>query len=153
MRYPLRTRSYIAALLAGFLALGCGIVTSATPSVGPGPRGEVGVIGDPSRPQPGPPRGDGSTVEAVSGELWTIVTAQDHYHSLNDTYARSLSALEKAVDYSPGDRADVRIFAATESGFSALARRGRIECAVFVGSATPPRDYAPNEGQVGCNQP
>ena len=151
MCYLPPTRSQVAASLAGLLALGCGIVTSATPSGGPGPRGDIGLIGDPSRPQPG--RGDGPTVEAESGELWTLVAAQDHYHTLNATYARSLSALEQAVGYSPGDDAGIRIIEATESGFAALARRGRIECAVFVGSAKPPRDYAPNEGQVECNQP
>lgn len=129
----------------------CGVVTSASPSLG-GVRGNnVPVTGDPTR-QPVSAGSDGSTVEAVRGDLWGLVSAQEEYHAINRTYARSLSALRSAVDYASSQGTRIRIEGASESGYVALASRGTTECAVFVGTASPPRRYTRTNGQVACNQ-
>ncbi|MCG8467454.1 MAG: hypothetical protein MJB57_04500 [Gemmatimonadetes bacterium] len=93
-----------------------------------------------------------TTVATVMGELYSLVSAQREYRSKNGTYARGLSALEDVVDYQRPSDVTVRLFRATESGYSAISRKGRTECAVFIGLADPPRDYVSQEGVVDCNE-
>ena len=140
----------------------CGVLTgcaiagvSGTPSTNQGlfGSGRDDFVPDPLPEYGRPPGAEESNVDSVSGELYALVQAQEHYHDLNNTYARGLSALREVVDYNAGDGIRVRIIRATEAGFSATSRQGRFECAVFVGNTSSPRDYAQTEGLVGCNEP
>jgi len=49
---------------------------------------------------------------------------------------------------SPGIK--VSVLEASDGGFSALAQGGSIECAIFVGTADPPRSYARTAAVVSC---
>lgn len=156
MKSPLPIRVPLALVACGALMSACAIA-----GVSGGPASDQGLFGsdrddfvaDPTPQYGRPPQGEESTVDQVSGELYGLIQAQQRYHDRNNTYAQGISALRNVVDYNPGDGIGVQIFRATENGFSAMARQGRFECAVFVGDASSPRDFAESEGLVGCNEP
>jgi len=151
-----RILGFISAGVVGLLLSGCAIAgVSGNPSADRGVFGGTGenFVADPLPEYGRPPGSEESTVEAVSGELYSLVQAQARYHDMNNTYAQGLSALAEVVDYTPGSGIRVRVIRASWSGYSATARRSPFECAVFVGSAPPPRDYARTAGIVECNKP
>lgn len=155
MKSPLPIRVPLALVACGALLNGCAIAgVSSRPASGQGlfGSGRDDFVADPT-PQYGVPPQEETSVDQVSGELYSLVQAQQRYHDKNNTYAQGVSALRNVVDYNPGDGIRVQILRATENGFSATARQGRIECAVFVGAASSPRDFAQTDGLVGCNEP
>ena len=85
---------------------------------------------------------------ALREDLEELVRAQEAYWADNEQYALDLERL--AFTASPGVLVDV--LEAYREGFSALAtsESGQAECAVYVGSADPPRSYARVAGVVAC---
>lgn len=85
---------------------------------------------------------------AVRGDLEALRRAQDDHHAATGRYTYEVDALDFTA--SAGVRVD--ILEAAADGFSALgsAESGRVECALFVGSAEPPRSYVGTAGVVAC---
>jgi hypothetical protein len=103
------------------------------------------VESDSARPDPSRVR-EGQL--ALREDLEELVRVQEAYWSDNEQYALDLERL--AFTASPGVLVDV--LEAYREGFSALAtsESGQAECAVYVGSADPPRSYVRVEGVVAC---
>lgn len=98
-----------------------------------------------ARPDPSRVREAQSTLRE---DLEELVRAQEAYWSNNEQYALDLGRL--VFTPSPGVLVDV--LEAHRDGFSALAtsESGQAECAVYVGSADPPRSYIRVAGVVAC---
>jgi len=96
------------------------------------------------------PRGGAETrrgLEAAArADLADLERAQGDYFARNSTYSFDLDA----VGFTPSPRVGVSVLEASAGGFSALAQAGSVECAVFIGSADPPRAYARTGGVVSC---
>ena len=75
-----------------------------------------------------------------------VVTAQASYRGAHGRYTASLREL--GIDRVP--RVDVRIVAEGARGFSVVAVSADEECAVFHGTARPPRSYARTAARVTC---
>lgn len=88
----------------------------------------------------GAPLADARTV------LADIARAQTEYRASHGRYTASLRALGLRR---PPD-VDVRITAEGAGGYAAVALAAAEECAVFHGSARPPRSYARSAGRIAC---
>lgn len=78
--------------------------------------------------------------------LAEVGRAQAEYRAAHGRYTASLRAL--GVQRPPD--VDVRITAEGAGGYAAVALAAAEECAVFHGSARPPRSYARTAGRVAC---
>ncbi len=83
---------------------------------------------------------------AARSDLDALRRAQSDRLAERGSYAYDVAAL--GVEPSPG--VDLAVLEATTTGFSAVASAGSVECALFVGSANPPRAYAGTAGVVAC---
>lgn len=130
----MRTRSRVGVPLAAALA-------ASLAGIGCAPR-EAVVETD--------PRGGAEArrqLEATArADLSGLQRAMASYHEVHATYIYDLEAL----DFTPSPGIDVSVLEATDAGFSALARSGSVECAVFVGGADPPRSFTRTAGVVAC---
>jgi type II secretory pathway pseudopilin PulG len=90
--------------------------------------------------QAGAPLADARTV------LQALARAQTEYRASHGRYTASLRALGLRR---PPD-VDVRITAEGPGGYAAVALAEAEECAVFYGTALPPRSYARTAGRVAC---
>lgn len=105
----------------------------------------VSVESGTARPDPSGLR---ETEATIRTDLEELIRAQDAYWSENERYTLDIERL--AFTPSPGVLIDV--LDAGRDGFSALGTvdTGNAECAVFVGSADPPRSYVRAAGVVAC---
>lgn len=78
--------------------------------------------------------------------LQEVARAQTEYRASHGRYTASLRALGLRR---PPD-VDVRITAEGAGGYSAVAQAAGEECAVYHGSARPPRSYARTAGRIAC---
>lgn len=78
--------------------------------------------------------------------LQAVARAQGEYRAAHGRYTASLRAL--GLRRPP--EVDVRITAEGGGGYSAVAQAEGEECAVFHGSARPPRSYARAAGRIAC---
>lgn len=78
--------------------------------------------------------------------LQDVARAQTEYRAAHGRYTASLRALRLRR---PPD-VDVRITAEGAAGYGAVAMAPGEECAVFHGSARPPRSYARTPGRIAC---
>jgi len=85
---------------------------------------------------------------AMRSDLRNLVTAQEIYFSGHATYSASLQDLT----YSPSPGVRLEIFAASGTGWRAIARHeaGTAECRIGVGTGVPPGDV---EREVKCSTP
>ena len=85
---------------------------------------------------------------AMRSALRNLVTAQEIYFSGHATYSASLQDLT----YSPSPGVRLEIFAASGTGWRAIARHeaGTAECRIGVGTGVPPGDV---EREVKCSTP
>lgn len=78
--------------------------------------------------------------------LAEVARAEAEYRTTYGRYTASLRALGIPR---PAD-VDVRITAEGAGGYAAVALAASEECAVFHGSARPPRSYARTAGRIAC---
>lgn len=78
--------------------------------------------------------------------LQDVARTQAEYRAAHGRYTASLRAL--GLRRPPG--VNVRITAAGAAGYGAVALGPGEECAVFHGSALPPRSYARTAGRIAC---
>lgn len=78
--------------------------------------------------------------------LRQVERTQTEYRAAHGRYTASLRALgiERPAEV------EVRITAAGAGGYSAVAVAEDEECAVYHGSARPPRPYARTAGRIAC---
>ncbi|HEX2077586.1 MAG TPA: hypothetical protein VHG08_07745 [Longimicrobium sp.] len=75
-----------------------------------------------------------------------VERAEADYRAAHGRYTASLAAL--GIERFAG--VDVRIIAEGTAGYSAVAIGDAEECAVFHGTARPPRTYARTPGRIAC---
>lgn len=78
--------------------------------------------------------------------LRRVERAETAYHATHGRYTASLRAL--GLERVP--QVEVRIVAEGAAGYSAIAIAAAEECAVFHGTARPPRAWARTPGRVAC---
>ena len=83
---------------------------------------------------------------SLESELSRLVTAQKAYYEAKDYYAPDLGSL----DFKPGSGVRVDLIQGDSDGFSAIAKSGDAECAVFVGGVRSPRSYATSPDVPAC---
>ena len=90
--------------------------------------------------------GQAVSTASLTSELSRLVTTQKAYFEANDNYAADLGSL----DFTPGSGVRVDLIQGDSDGFSAIAKSGDAECAVFVGDVRSPRGYASSPGVPAC---
>jgi hypothetical protein len=80
------------------------------------------------------------------GVLQEVARAEADYRAAHGRYTASLRALGMRR---PTD-VDVRITAEGAGGYAAVALAAAEECAVYHGTARPPRSYARTAGRIAC---
>ena len=90
--------------------------------------------------------GQAVSTASLTSELSRLVTTQKAYFEANDYYAADLGSL----DFTPGSGVRVDLIQGDSDGFSAIAKSGDAECAVFVGDVRSPRGYASQPGVPAC---
>jgi type II secretory pathway pseudopilin PulG len=88
----------------------------------------------------------GAPLADARAVLADVARAQTEYRASHGRYTASLRALGLRR---PPD-VDVRITAEGAGGYAAVALAAKEECAVFHGSARPPRSYARTAGRIAC---
>lgn len=83
---------------------------------------------------------------AIRSDLVALLEAQESHHEEAGRYIYEAGE----IGFIPSAGVEVDVLEATTGGFSALGRSGTSECALFVGSADPPRSYAVVPGEVAC---
>ena len=94
---------------------------------------------------------DGLTGAAVGtasleSELYRLLVSQGAYFEENGNYARDLESL----DFKPGAGVGIDLLESGRDGFSAVARSGDAECALYSGSARAPRGYLSLPDRPAC---
>jgi hypothetical protein len=90
--------------------------------------------------------GQAVSTASITSELSRLVTTQKAYFEANDYYAADLGSL----DFTPGSGVRVDLIQGDSDGFSAIAKSGDAECAVFVGDVRSPRGYASSPDVPAC---
>jgi hypothetical protein len=90
--------------------------------------------------------GQAVSTASLTSELSRLVTTQKAYFEANDYYAADLGSL----DFTPGSGVRVDLIQGDSDGFSAIAKSGDAECAVFVGDVRSPRGYASSPDVPAC---
>lgn len=88
----------------------------------------------------------GAPLADARAVLGDVARAQTEYRAAHGRYTASLRALGLRR---PPD-VEVRITAEGAGGYAAVAQGAAEECAVFHGSARPPRSYARAAGRIAC---
>jgi hypothetical protein len=83
---------------------------------------------------------------AVRQVVQQVATAESAYRAAHGRYTASLRELGIERTRS----VDVRIVAEGARGFSVVAAGADEECAVFHGTARPPRNYARTAARIAC---
>ncbi len=81
--------------------------------------------------------GAGASNQSLVSELERLSVAQRAFFDENDYYAGSLDAL----GFSPASGVRVDVIQGDALGFSAIARSGDNECAIYHGEVRSPRSY------------
>ncbi len=120
-------------------------------AVGGGPAPAGGVSGVVSEREPAESR-EGRREQRLRDALMQVYRAQQRFHAETGRYTDDPYALrgDGAGPLQPAPGIRVTIPEATADGFSAVARQAPFECALRVGTAAPPRDYAGAPGVVAC---
>lgn len=83
---------------------------------------------------------------SLESELYRLVTVQKTYFEANDYYAADLGSL----DFTPGSGVRIDLIQGDSDGFSAIAKSGDAECAVYVGDIRSPRGYVASQEVPAC---
>lgn len=92
------------------------------------------------------PTGGAVPTASLESELYRLVTAQKAYFEANDYYAADLGSL----DFTPGSGVRIDLIQGDSDGFSAIAKSGDEECAVYVGDIRSPRGYVSSQEVPAC---
>jgi hypothetical protein len=129
-----------ALIAAGVLAVGVSACASSREVVvGTDPGGSGATGGAQST-------GAAVSTASLESELYRLVTAQKAYFEANDYYASDL----KSIDFTPGSGVRLDLIQGDSDGFSAIAKSGDAECAVYVGDIRSPRGYASSQEVPAC---
>ena len=90
--------------------------------------------------------GGAVSTASLESELYRLVTAQKAYFEANDYYASDL----ESIDFTPGSGVRIDLIQGDSDGFSAIAKSGDAECAVYVGDIRSPRGYASSQEVPAC---
>jgi hypothetical protein len=126
----------LAATLVALGSLGC--ASSREVVVGTDPGGS----GTASPPTSGASVGNAS----LESELSRLIVSQGAYFEENGYYAGDLGSL----DFTPGSGVRIDILQGDSDGFSAIAKSGDAECAVFSGDVRAPRGYVSIPDRPAC---
>jgi hypothetical protein len=83
---------------------------------------------------------------SLESELYRLMVSQGAYFEENGTYARDLESL----DFEPGPGVGIDLIEGGSDGFSAVARSGDSECAVYSGPVRAPRGYLSLPDRPAC---
>lgn len=83
---------------------------------------------------------------SLESELYRLMVSQGAYFEENGTYARDLESL----DFEPGPGVGIDLIEGGRDGFSAVARSGDSECAVYSGPVRAPRGYLSLPDRPAC---
>ncbi|MCL7927231.1 MAG: hypothetical protein M8860_11920 [marine benthic group bacterium] len=125
-------------LLLAALLLGIGCAGSRESGEGTDP----GASGSPSTGSAGAVVGTAS----LESELYRLMVSQGAYFEETGTYARDLESL----DFKPGAGVGLDLIEGGRDGFSAVARSGDAECAVYSGQVRSPRGYLSLPDRPAC---
>jgi hypothetical protein len=100
------------------------------------------IASDPPAGGPVAGVGDGP----LTDDLSRVIEAQDAYFRAHGAYADRSADLNLA----PTEGVRIDIIQGDRNGFSAIARSGDFECAVYVGNVRAPRTYLTDVAEVGC---
>lgn len=127
----------IAASVLAFGLMACASSREVVVGTDPGGSGTSGAA---------QPSGPAVATASLESELSRLVTAQKAYFEANDFYAADLGT----IDFTPGSGVRVDLIQGDSDGFSAIAKSGDAECAVFVGDIRSPRGYATTQEVPAC---
>ena len=133
MSQALQRMTVLAATLVALGALGC--ASSREVVVGTDPGGATTS-----------PTGAGVSTASLESELSRLIVAQKAHYEENGYYSGDLGSL--GFTAGPGVRIDV--LQGDVDGFSAIARSGDAECAVFSGDVRAPRGYVSLPDRPAC---
>jgi hypothetical protein len=94
----------------------------------------------------GPVGSPQATEDLLRVELQRLAAAQEEYQAANGHYADEVAGLDLQV--AEGVRID--IIQGDSAGWSALARAGDSECAIYSGDVRSPRSYVTRPDVVDC---
>ena len=136
MPQAMQRMTLLAATLVALGALGC--ASSREVVVGTDPGGSGGAY----------PSAAGPTVNTASlqSELSRLIVSQKAYYEENGYYSGDLGSL----DFTPGSGVRIDLLQGDSDGFSAIARSGDAECAVFSGDVRAPRGYVSIPDRPAC---
>ncbi|MDH3298158.1 MAG: hypothetical protein OEM96_07775 [Gemmatimonadota bacterium] len=117
------------------LAVAFGSLTSCTPR-------QAIVASDPPTRGARTGVGDGPLIH----DLQRVYHAQASFLEANGIYADQLASL----NVTPTEGVRIDIIQGDRNGFSAIARSGDFECAVYEGNVRAPRTYLTAVSEVGC---
>ena len=137
MRKTSGLKALTAAALVAFGVTACASSRQVIVGTDPGGTGTSGAA---------QPTGSGASTATLQSELSRLATAQKAYFESNDHYAPDLGSL----GFKPGSGVRIDLIQGDSDGFSAIAKSGDAECAVFVGGVRSPRSYATSPDVPAC---
>jgi len=126
----------LAATLVAIVSLGC--ASSREVVVGTDPGGAGGA--NPS------PTGAAVSTASLQSELSRLIVSQKAYYEANGYYAGDLGSL----GFTAGSGVRIDLLQGDSDGFSAIAKSGDAECAVYSGDVRAPRGYVSAPDQPAC---
>ena len=129
----------MAVLTAALVALGSlGCASSREVVVGTAPGGAGGAKA--------PPTGAAVSTASLESELSRLIVAQKAYYEENGYYSGDLGSL----GFTAGSGVRIDVLQGDSDGFSAIARSGDVECAVYSGDVRAPRGYVSIPDRPAC---
>jgi hypothetical protein len=126
----------LAATLVALGSLGC--ASSREVVVGTDPGGAGGAKTSPT--------GAAVSTASLESELSRLIVSQKAYYEENGYYSGDLESL----GFTAGSGVRIDVLQGDSDGFSAIARSGDAECAVFSGDVRAPRGYVSIPDRPAC---
>lgn len=133
-----KSRALLWTLLATLGTIGCASSNEARGGTDPGDSGRDSNVA------PGGAVGTAS----LESELYRLMVSQGAYFDENRRYTRDLESL----DFTPGSGVRIDVIQADADGYSAIARSGDAECAVYSGGVRSPRGYVGLPDRPACRE-
>lgn len=125
----------LAATLVAIASLGCASSREVVVGTDPGGGGAT-----PS------PAGPTVSTASLQSELSRLIVSQKAYYEENGYYAGDLGSL----GFTAGSGVRIDVLQGDSDGFSAIAKSGDAECAVFSGDVRAPRGYVSIPDRPAC---
>jgi hypothetical protein len=138
MFQALQRMTVLAATLMALGALGCASSREVVVGTDPGGTGGAAVS----------PAGAAVSTASLESELSRLIVAQKAYYEENGYYSGDLGSL----GFTAGSGVRIDVLQGDGDGFSAIARSGDAECAVFSGDVRAPRGYVSIPDRPACRE-